>query len=238
MKSKALFRFFLIHPKVVILEWNLKPNQFLLSDLIAFKNKIISHFKDVIQVTQGYHSLMVFYKNEVSKETEEHLNSLYESLVQTSLKKTKLWKIPVLYNLEVGPDLKSLAQALQISPASLIEQHYSVIYQVQFIGFLPGFLYLNGLPKSIAYPRKTTPTPKVSRGSVGIGGEQTGIYPQESPGGWHIIGKTPYPLFQPTKKHPCFAKAGDRIEFYPITESEFTTISEGISAKTYKIIPQ
>jgi inhibitor of KinA len=144
----------------------------------------------------------------------------------------------VLYNLEVGPDLKSLAQALQISPASLIEQHYSVIYQVQFIGFLPGFLYLNGLPKSIAYPRKTTPTPKVSRGSVGIGGEQTGIYPQESPGGWHIIGKTPYPLFQPTKKHPCFAKAGDRIEFYPITESEFTTISEGISAKTYKIIPQ
>jgi allophanate hydrolase subunit 1 len=94
MKSKAPFRFFLIHPKVVILEWNLKPNQFLLSDLIAFKNKIISHFKDVIQVTQGYHSLMVFYKNEVSKETEEHLNSLYESLVQTSLKKTKLWKDP------------------------------------------------------------------------------------------------------------------------------------------------
>src|SRR5210317_19989 len=238
MKSKAPFRFFLIHPKVVILEWNLKPNQFLLSDLIAFKNKIISHFKDVIQVTQGFHSLMVFYKNEVSKETEEHLNSLYESLVQTSLKKTKLWKINVLYNLEVGPDLKSLAQALQISPASLIEQHYSVIYQVQFIRFLHGFLNINGLPKSIVYPRKTTPTPKVSRGSVVIGGEQTGIYPQESPGGWHIIGKTPYPLFQPTKKHPCFAKAGDRIEFYPITESEFTTISEGISAKTYKIIPQ
>ena len=237
MMPKLAFRFYLMQPQVVLLEWDSEPSEALLCLLIAFKKEILLHSEDVIQITQGYCSLMVFYKNKINSPSKfkEILQSLYENIPPFEIQKGKLWKIPVYYGKEFGIDLEVSAQKLQMSVKELVKTHHSVCYLVYFIGFLPGFLYLYGLPKILNIPRKSKPSPKVSPGSIGIGGQQTGIYPQESPGGWHIIGRTPYPLFQPSKKSPCFAQAGDQIEFYPITKSEYKSIEKGIDSKTYKI---
>ena len=90
------------------------------------------------------------------------------------------------------------------------------------IGFLPGFPYMGETDERLEMPRKQQPRIKVEAGSVGIAGRQTGIYPLTSPGGWQIIGKTPLQLFEKEKDDPVLLQPGDEIEFYSITEDEFT----------------
>jgi KipI family sensor histidine kinase inhibitor len=103
----------------------------------------------------------------------------------------------------------------------LIEQHTAKIYRVFMIGFLPGFPYMGIVDPQIALPRLQKPRTRVPAGSVGIAGEQTGIYPVDSPGGWNIIGRTPLQLFNAEKESTVFFQPGDRVKFYPITKSEF-----------------
>ena len=99
--------------------------------------------------------------------------------------------------------------------------HSESLYDVYMIGFAPGFPYLGGMDPRIATPRHATPRLFIPLGSVGIGGNQTGIYPIETPGGWQIIGRTPLQLFCPFDNPPSLMKAGDRVRFYPITPKEF-----------------
>ena len=238
--EKALpFRFFIIHPKVAVLEWDTEPNPRLLKLLIGFQKAILKEFKEVSQITQGYCSLMLHHNCEIHY-IDDYPNSLYllfDSLSDYSFTKQKIWQIPVCYDESISPDLKSLAHQLNISTASLVREHTSATYEVNFIGFLPGFLYLSGLPKVLECRRKARPASRVDRGSIGIGGKQTGIYPIESPGGWHLIGKTPYPLFEPKKKNPCFAKAGDSIQFLSISKSNYLELEKQREQGTLKIKP-
>lgn len=134
---------------------------------------------------------------------------------------SRMIEIPVCYGEEFGPDLSYVAQYHGLSEEEVIHLHSQQEYLVYMIGFVPGFPYLGGLPKQLATPRKTTPRLKVPAGSVGIAGEQTGIYPQDSPGGWQIIGRTPLSLFSPEANPPSLLVAGDRIRFVPITKEEF-----------------
>lgn len=129
--------------------------------------------------------------------------------------------IPVCYAARYAPDLKDVARHNKLQASEVIAIHSSVIYTVYMIGFMPGFPYLGGMPGSIATPRKQAPRPLVARGSVGIAGEQTGIYPSDSPGGWQIIGKTPISLFDALHAPYSLLKAGDRLQFYAIDEQEF-----------------
>lgn len=108
-----------------------------------------------------------------------------------------------------------------MSTKELIEMHTKQPYLVYGIGFLPGFMYLGGLPEALETPRKSTPRLAVPKGSVGLAGKQTGIYPQDSPGGWNIIGNCPIPIFNINKEPPCFINVGDRVQFYPITKAEY-----------------
>jgi inhibitor of KinA len=89
------------------------------------------------------------------------------------------------------------------------------------LGFSPGFAYLGGLPKAVATPRLSTPRTEVPAGSVGIAGQQTGIYPIATPGGWRLIGRTPLTLFDPEQDPPTLLQAGDRVRFVPISEEEY-----------------
>ena len=238
--EKALpFRFFIIHPKVAVLEWDTEPNPRLLKLLIGFQKAILKEFKEVSQITQGYCSLMLYHNCEIHyiNDYPNSLCLLFDSLSHYSFTKQKIWQIPVCYEESMAPDLKSLANQLNISTASLVREHTSASYQVYFIGFLPGFLYLGGLPKVLEHPRKIKPSPHVPQGSVGIGGKQTGIYPFDSPGGWYVIGKTPYPLFEPQKKKPCFAQTGDSIQFVPISKSEFMELDRQKKNGSLKLKP-
>jgi inhibitor of KinA len=134
--------------------------------------------------------------------------------------------IPVCYAAEFAPDLATVAALHGISEDTLIEQHTAAEYTVAMIGFLPGFPYLDGLPSALATPRRNAPRTRVAAGSVGIGGTSTGVYPFDSPGGWHLIGKTPRVMFDATRDQPSLLRAGDTVQFVAISAHEFSRWTE------------
>lgn len=135
-------------------------------------------------------------------------------------------RIPVCYDEKCGPDLTSLASIKVISTDTLIQLHTAVTYRVFMNGFLPGFAYMGKVDEKINAPRLTSPRQKVPAGSVGIAGDQTGIYPLESPGGWQLIGRTPLSLFNTEAVKPCLLEPGDEVQFYPISLTEFQNWSD------------
>lgn len=122
-------------------------------------------------------------------------------------------EIPVRYGGEAGPDLESVAQHTGYSPREVVERHAAGEYVVFFLGFQPGFAYMGGLDASLATPRRHEPRFAVPAGSVGIGGEQTGIYPATSPGGWQLIGRSDMVLFDPARTPSTALLPGDKVRF-------------------------
>ncbi|RYZ51472.1 MAG: 5-oxoprolinase subunit PxpB [Sphingobacteriales bacterium] len=128
--------------------------------------------------------------------------------------------IPVCYDPTLAPDLENLSREKNISIDEIAALHSAVPYRVYLLGFLPGFTYLGETDEKLAMPRKMLPT-TVSAGSIGIAGRQTGIYSLSSPGGWHIIGRTPLKLFDANREPLTLLKPGDTIKFVSITKDEF-----------------
>ncbi|HEV3410347.1 MAG TPA: 5-oxoprolinase subunit PxpB [Chthoniobacterales bacterium] len=129
--------------------------------------------------------------------------------------------IPVCYEREFALDLDAVARHTGLSPDEVVQRHSAARYVVGCVGFTPGFPYLSGLPPELATPRRTAPRTQVPAGSVGIGGAQSGIYPQVSPGGWNIIGRTPLRLFDLAQNPPALLQAGNRVRFRAISRAEF-----------------
>lgn len=132
---------------------------------------------------------------------------------------TRDLEVPVRYGGEDGPDLPDVARHCGLSTDEVIRRHCDARYLVAFLGFAPGFPYLTGLPRELATPRLATPRLKVAAGSVGIAGGQTGIYPLSSSGGWRIIGRTSFPIFDATQSPPARFRPGDRVRFRVQQES-------------------
>ena len=133
--------------------------------------------------------------------------------------------IPVCYGGEFGPDLEELASLRGVTATHAIELHASADYTVYFIGFVPGFAYLGGLPDALATPRLSTPRRVVVPGSVAIGSNQTGVYPVASPGGWRVIGRTPATMFSPDRDPMSLLAIGDRVRFVPISNDRFEELA-------------
>jgi inhibitor of KinA len=129
-------------------------------------------------------------------------------------------EIPVCFDDTSGPDLKTLAEVHGLTPQQAVEIFTGRTYRVFMLGFLPGFAYMGEVDERVATPRRPTPRASVPKGSVGIAGRQTGIYPFTSPGGWQIIGRTATELFIPDDDTPCYFRAGDRVKFYPVERFE------------------
>ncbi len=117
------------------------------------------------------------------------------------------------YGGNYGPDLDFVAKSHDLTTDEVIQLHSNTQYQVLFLGFQPGFVYLHGLTEQLHTPRRSTPRTKVPKGSVAIGAEQTGIYPADSPGGWHIIGHTDFNLFNHLSEPPSVIQPGDTLTF-------------------------
>ena len=141
-----------------------------------------------------------------------------ESLSSTS---PTMVEIPVCYEMACAPDASDIARIHGISHAELMRLHSDAKYRVEFIGFAPGFGYLSGLPGQLNTPRLDTPRPRVPAGSVGIAGNQTGVYPGNTAGGWRLIGRTPLRMFDAAREKPSLLSRGDRVRFVPIDLADF-----------------
>ncbi|MGA1227196.1 MAG: 5-oxoprolinase subunit PxpB [Tamlana sp.] len=224
--------------RAILVEWPQKLDRDILNDLVCFKEKIVEkNIKSIIELKSAYNSLLVFYDDKIENYPNEVLNlkSIYLEKNVSIERTTKLWKIPVCYDDEFGIDLEFISKEKRLSKSEIIKRHCQVSYSVYFIGFLPGFLYLGGLDKSLEIPRKSTPRLHIEKGAVAIGGSQTGVYPNASPGGWNIIGNSPINFFDVSKDTPCFAKAGDRLKFYPVTLKEYHDIKTLVDANVYQL---
>jgi KipI family sensor histidine kinase inhibitor len=124
-------------------------------------------------------------------------------------------RFEVAYGGAEGPDLAAVASAAGLSEREAVALHAGAHYTVAFVGFSPGFPYLLGLPPALRLPRRQAPRPRVAAGSVAVAGPFAGIYPQATPGGWHLLGRTEATLFDPHREQPALLAAGDRVRFLP-----------------------
>lgn len=187
-------------------------------------------FDGLIETVPAYSSLTIFYNViAVRKNFPEFAKAFdavkyftkraLKNLPKSENKNFRLVRIPVCYDKEFAPDLEFVAGANNLTIEEAIKIHTGKIYRVFMVGFLPGFAYLGETDERIAAPRKQVPRTRVEKGSVGIAGRQTGIYPFASPGGWQIIGRTDVELFTPDAEPPTHLQAGDAVQFY---ESDFS----------------
>lgn len=192
--------------------------------------------KGINEVVPTYRSLMIHY-NPLLVEYEELvslLREMEENIMNIELPLPELIEIPVLYGGRWGPDIENVAHHNNLSVEDVIRIHTSSEYLIYMLGFTPGFPYLGGMDKRIATPRLQSPRTKIPAGSVGIAGEQTGVYPVQSPGGWQLIGSTPLELFNPVRENPILLKSGNYIVFKSIDEVGYMRIREEVQSNTYK----
>ena len=202
--------------------------------LLPFAELLEAEFSDyILDLTPAYFSLLVHYDILKISHVEfiQKIQKCFQnkkfalSSQQKSGVKNKIHKIPVYYGTEVGWDLEEIGKEKSISLAEIIELHSCATYEVYAIGFRPGFGYLGDLEKKLHHPRKKNPRLQIPMGSIAIANEQTAIYPDSSPGGWNLIGKTYLAMVDWQKENPCLLQVGDKVKFEPITKKEF--ISKG-----------
>jgi inhibitor of KinA len=218
----------------ILIEWPSEISESILEDIRIFSQKIqSSNVKGIIDVNFVYASLLVVYENLDCVALCDTLRRIYLDSSLHKLEKQNVWYIPVCY--EYGLDLEEILANKKLNKKDFVSIHTAPFYTVYGVGFLPGFLYLGGLNEELFTPRKEVPRIEIEKGSVAIGGNQTGIYPQNSPGGWHIIGKTPVPFFDSNKKDPTFVKPGDKIKFYSISKSRFKLLEIEVESEVYNL---
>ncbi len=223
----------------LLIEWPGVISDEILDDVLRLNQLILGYFKDKagICTTPSYHSLLVQFIDSETIQSDvivKELHELYTFGCLANRKPAKKIFIPVCYDESLAPDLYELSTKKGLTPEKFIWLHTTPLYRVFCVGFLPGFIYLGGLDPLLCHPRKDIPRQKVIRGSVGIAGSQTGIYPGDSPGGWNIIGNTPLQLFKKQKNNPSLAEAGDYVALYPISKEEHEQIRQLIEMGEYE----
>jgi inhibitor of KinA len=192
----------------------------------------------VVECVPAYTSITIFYDPTKIRyrQLEKMVYSVMDSAKESEPESPFVYRIPVYYGGKTGPDLRFVAEYNHMSEQEVIQFHSNKEYLVHMIGFVPGFPYLGGLNKKISSPRLEIPRAKVAAGSVGIGGDQTGIYPAEVPSGWRIIGIVPLSLFDIENKHPSLLSAGNYVSFFPVEYEEFLAIKGLAASKKYEVL--
>jgi KipI family sensor histidine kinase inhibitor len=190
----------------------------------------------VIEAVPTFRSLMVHYDplQLPAAELRVRLAPLLAGL-EAIERPGRQWRIPACYDGDCGPDLAEVAQRTGLTVAQVIERHAAAAYHVYMVGFLPGYPYMGDLAPELALPRRENPRLRVPPGSIAIAMAMTAIYPQESPGGWHLIGRTPVPLWDVRRDPPSLLAAGDKVIFQPVSRGEHQRLSAQAAAGRWRL---
>lgn len=233
MEQRAFpYQLFPLGDNAVSIDWGNRVSETLNQEVISRYRQLealaLPWIKELVPAYSSltvYYDLLSLYQLKKKGQTAfewviEQLRTLLEQPGAVTGEQERLLRIPVCYEPEFAPDLAFVSKEKNISAGEIITLHTGIIYKVYMLGFLPGFAYMGEVDERIALPRKPQPV-DTRAGSVGIAGRQTGIYPLNSPGGWQIIGRTPYKLFDRDKEVPALFRPGDRVQFYSISRNEF-----------------
>ncbi|MDH3494882.1 MAG: 5-oxoprolinase subunit PxpB [Acidobacteriota bacterium] len=206
----------------IMIDFGNETDEALNSRVIGLSDMISSTgFKGFVECVPAYSSIAVFYDpSSLASEAQSAFAAVSEIIrefaavePESRREEQRTFDIPVDFSSSNAPDLEFVASHNGLEPEHVIDIFTSRVYRVFMLGFLPGFPYLGTIDERIAAPRLETPRISVPRGSVGIAGRQTGIYPLQSPGGWRLIGRTETDLFTPYGDLPTLLSPGDRVRF-------------------------
>lgn len=231
-------RFLTVGDCAISVEFGNEINAEINNKIIVFNNIIKdSNINGIIETVPSFRSLLVYYDplKLYFYEIKDILSNLYKKLDIKNNNNKRIIEIPVCYDKDFGVDLEFVGDYTNLSLDEVIKLHSEKEYLIYMLGFLPGFAYLGGMNKKLNTPRLNTPRLNLEVGSVGIGGEQTGIYPLVSPGGWRIIGRTPLKLYDINREDTILYKAGDYIKFIPIDKDEFYEIENLANKGKYEL---
>lgn len=186
----------------------------------AVRSRCAASVRDVVV---GYASVTIYFDPLHVDATvlEEELRQLARALPDRAIEDGALIDVDVCYGGDLGPDLADVAAFANVTEDEVVRLHSATTYRVYIVGFVPGFPYMASVHPHLALPRRTTPRTRVPAGSVAIAAGQTGIYPIETPGGWHLIGRTRVKPYDDSRAEPFLFKPGDRVRFHPIDRMEF-----------------
>lgn len=192
----------------------------------------------VVETVPTMRSLMVHFDplSTSSAELSASIEGLMTGL-ESSEPTGRRWTLPVCYDPEFGPDIEDVARRTGLTPEDVVGQHCSVRYRVYMIGFLPGHPYMGDIPEALRLPRRESPRVSVPAGTVSIATTMTAIYPLESPGGWHLLGRTPVPLFDVTKPRPSLLAPADEVRFRRIERGEYNALAALAAAGDLSLMP-
>lgn len=220
----------------ILIEWPEDLSTDIRREILELDHFIEEQYEEeVLETVPTYHSLAIYLNMGVDVKVFIAELKEIDIIPGRDISSRRLVHIPVCYDKEFAPDLNIVASENGLTDEEVIRLHSNGNYRVEFIGFLPGFPYLTGLDERLFTPRLSNPRPRITEGSIGIGGKQTGVYTMESPGGWNIIGRSPIKFFSAHELPPSFLRPGDLVKFRAIDRSTFDKILIQVTQGIYSL---
>jgi KipI family sensor histidine kinase inhibitor len=193
----------------------------------------------VVELVPTFRSLMVHYDPMLLPQAEliRRLVPLLAGL-EVAQEAGRRWRIPACYHESLAPDLNEVANRTELTPSNVVELHSATTFHVYMVGFLPGYPYMGDLPPELILPRREDPRTAVPPGSVAIATTQTAVYTLESPGGWHLIGRTPAPLWDARQARPAMLAAGDKVVFEPVSVIDYESMLARAASGEFCLWPE
>jgi KipI family sensor histidine kinase inhibitor len=230
-------RFLAAGDTAIVVEFGEHIERALSDRVLTLSDRIrASAIEGVVETVPTFRSLAVHYDPLTT--SADTLVPAIEALLEDSsgtARARRLWHVPACYDERCAPDLEDVAGRTGLTADEVVALHSGTRFHVYMVGFLPGFPYMGDLPEELVLPRRADPRVRVPAGSIAIAMAMNGIYPLESPGGWHLIGSTPIRLFDPGWASPALFSPGDAVRFEPIPWADFEALKAAVAGGSYAV---